>query len=195
MDLVFATANTHKLQEVRSLLPPQLHVLSLDDIGFTETLPETGETIPENSLEKAEYLFARCRLPCFSEDAGLEIEALQGRPGVHSAHYAGSRDAQENIRKVLEEMRGVENRKARFVAVFTLIIDGKADQFTGIVTGKIAEQPVGGAGFGYDPIFIPDGYTSTFAELGDKVKAAVSHRSRGFHLLISHLENFLHNGG
>lgn len=177
-EICFATNNAHKLEEVRAILGNRYKVKSLADIGFTGELPETHETLEENSMEKAEYLFEKFSIPVFSDDSGLEVEALSGRPGVHTAHYAGDRNAAKNMDRVLEEMDAVENRKAQFRAVVTYIDTDHRRQFEGIVRGKIGLHQKGNDGFGYDPIFIPEGYAKTFAELTADIKNSMSHRKR-----------------
>lgn len=189
--LVFATANPNKVKEVQALLPPSLHILGLRDIGCLEELPETHDTLEANSREKAEYVFTKYGFDCFSEDTGLEIEALYGEPGVDTAHYAGSRDPIANMQKVLKLMKGETNRKARFRTVFTLILGGQYFQFEGFVTGQIAQNMQGTNGFGYDPIFIPDGYQLTFAELDTTVKYQMSHRAKACHLMTDFLTHQL----
>lgn len=189
--LVFATANPNKVKEVQALLPPSLHILGLRDIGCLEELPETHDTLEANSREKAEYVFTKYGFDCFSEDTGLEIEALDGDPGVDTAHYAGSRDPIANMQKVLQLMKGEPNRKARFRTVFTLIFGGQYFQFEGFVTGQIAQNMQGTNGFGYDPIFIPDGYQLTFAELDTTVKYVMSHRAKACHLMTDFLTHQL----
>lgn len=186
-DLVFATANPHKVKEVQALLPAGFHLRGLRDIGCLEELPETHDTIPENSLEKAMYVHRKFGVDCFAEDTGLEVEALGGEPGVHTAHYAGTRDPEANMRLLLLNLRGESNRKARFRTVFTLIRQGNVHQFTGIVTGNIAMEPRGNRGFGYDPIFIPDGFSITFAEMEPNEKSGISHRAKAFAELTAFL--------
>lgn len=190
--LVFATANQNKVREVQLMLPANLEIRSLRDIGCLEELPETHRTIEANSLEKAMYVYEKYGVDCFSEDTGLEVNALDGEPGVDTAHYSGSRDAEANMRLLLLNMRGVEDRSAQFKTVFTLILSGKVHQFTGIVTGKIAEKQSGDKGFGYDPLFIPDGYSTTFAEMDMAEKAPMSHRGKAVAAMTSFLTtNFL----
>lgn len=181
--ICFATNNVHKLDEVRAILGNRYKVLSLADIGFEGELPETHETLEENSLEKAEYLFSKFHLPVFSDDSGLEVEALDGRPGVHTAHYAGDRNADRNMDKVLREMAGIKQRHACFRAVVTYIDTHHKEQFEGVVTGQISIEKIGSDGFGYDPIFIPDGYSNTFAELSADIKNSMSHRKRSIEKL------------
>jgi len=189
--LIFATRNTHKTEEVRAMLPPEITLLGLDDVGCSDDLPETHETIEENAVEKAMFVFDRFAIPCFAEDSGLEVEALNGAPGVHSAHYAGTRDANANISQLLKNLHGIENRSARFKTVFALIADNRIYCFEGIVTGKIAESPMGTGGFGYDPVFIPDGYDATFATLGPEIKNLISHRAKAWKKLSDFLSTQL----
>lgn len=189
--LVFATANPNKVKEVQALLPASLHVIGLRDIGCFEELPETHHTLEANSLEKAEYVHTKYGYDCFSEDTGLEIEVLGGEPGVDTAHYAGTRDAEANMLKVLQLMKGENNRSARFRTVFTLILAGEIFQFEGFVTGQIAENMRGLHGFGYDPIFIPTGHQLTFAELDTHVKYQMSHRAKACNLMTDFLTSQL----
>ncbi len=189
MDLVFATNNPNKIKEVKAILPATIYLLGLRDIGCAEELPETHRTIEENSLEKAVYVREKYGYDCFAEDSGLEVHALDGEPGVDSAYYSGSRDAEANIRLLLQKLRGEENRRANFKTVFTLNRIGEINQFIGIVTGHISKAPLGNNGFGYDPIFVPDGYDQTFAQLSKDVKLSISHRTKAFELMT----NFLHN--
>ena len=191
MKICFTTNNAHKLQEVKEILGDSIELLSLSDIGFEGDIPETHETLEENSLEKAQYIFQKYRIPVFSDDSGLEVVALNGKPGVHTAHYAGSRDAIANMSKVLSELEGqTNNREARFRAVITYIdLEGKEQQFEGIVDGQIAPEMSGAEGFGYDPIFIPLGYEKTFAELSSEVKNTISHRKRALEKLVQFLKS------
>ncbi|MBO6497618.1 MAG: RdgB/HAM1 family non-canonical purine NTP pyrophosphatase [Roseivirga sp.] len=191
MKICFTTNNAHKLQEVKEILGDSIELLSLSDIGFEGDIPETHETLEENSLEKAQYIFQKYRIPVFSDDSGLEVVALNGKPGVHTAHYAGSRDAIANMSKVLSELEGqTNNREARFRAVITYIdLEGKEQQFEGIVDGQIAPEMSGAEGFGYDPIFIPKGYEKTFAELSSEVKNTISHRKRALEKLVQFLKS------
>lgn len=191
MKICFTTNNAHKLLEVKEILGDSIELLSLSDIGFEGDIPETHETLEENSLEKAQYIFQKYRIPVFSDDSGLEVVALNGKPGVHTAHYAGSRDAVANMSKVLSELEGqTNNREARFRAVITYIdLEGKEQQFEGIVDGQIAPEMSGAEGFGYDPIFIPLGYEKTFAELSSEVKNTISHRKRALEKLVQFLKS------
>ena len=191
MKIVFATNNQHKLDEIRAILGPSFEVVSLADIGCHEDIPETGTTLEENALIKAEYVYNKYHLSCFADDTGLEVEALNGAPGVYSARYAGGEghDSEANMQKLLRELANNNNRKARFRTVIALI--EKKDvcpcgctsikvvhKFEGIVDGEITREKSGAEGFGYDPIFRPDGYDQTFAELGTDIKNQISHRAR-----------------
>ena len=178
MKLVFATNNPHKLQEVSSILKGKVDIISLDDVHCHEEIPETADTLEENALLKAEYIYNNYHLNCFADDTGLEIEALNNEPGVYSARYAGTdKNPEANMMKVLQQLENQSNRKARFRTVIALIMDGKTYLFEGIVNGTITKAKQGNAGFGYDPIFMPEGYEHTFAELGEEVKNKISHRS------------------
>ncbi|NVO10059.1 MAG: non-canonical purine NTP diphosphatase [Bacteroidales bacterium] len=189
-ELVFATNNPHKLSEVQHLLGNSFHLLSLNDINFNDEIPEDYDTLEENALQKAQYIYTITKQNCFADDTGLEVEALNGRPGVYSARYAGeSKDPKANVQKLLMELKGVENRKARFRTVVALIIDGKEHLFEGIVDGRIIESERGVDGFGYDPVFLPDGYSSTFAEMNLSQKNAISHRARAIESLVNFLRN------
>lgn len=186
--LVFATNNAHKLDEVREIVKDTIEVLSLKDIGCLEDIAETGETLEENALIKVRYIKEKYGYDCFGDDTGLEVDALNGAPGVYSARYAGDgHDAKANMKKLLAEMDGKENRAARFRSVIALIMDDKEYLFDGKIEGTIIEEERGTTGFGYDPVFQPDGYTGTFAELGNDVKNKISHRA----LAIKKLCEFL----
>ena len=210
MKIVFATNNEHKLSEIRAILGPKFEVVSLADIGCHEDIPETGDTLEENALMKAEYIYDKYHLSCFADDTGLEVEALNGAPGVYSARYASlesvatesqqtlSHDSEANMARLLRELENNNNRKARFRTVIALI--EKKDvcpcgctsiklihKFEGIVNGEIIREKRGGEGFGYDPIFQPEGYTETFAELGADIKNKISHRARA----VAKLAEFL----
>ena len=175
---VFATNNAHKLEEVRNILGSKIELLSLKDIECHDEIPETADTLEGNALLKARYIYERYHTDCFADDTGLEVEALHGAPGVYSARYAGNNhNSENNMRKLLEELKGVNNRNARFRTVFALIIDGKEHLFEGIVNGEIVSVRKGTSGFGYDPIFVPKGYTQTFAEMGNAEKNKISHRA------------------
>jgi len=185
--ICFATNNPHKLEEIRTILGNRFEVQSLDDIGFNGELPETHDTLEENSQEKAQYLFNKFQMPVFSDDSGLEVKALDGKPGVHTAHYAGDRNAIKNMDKVLSELNPSDSREAQFRAVVTYIDASVEKQFEGIIKGSIALEKTGKDGFGYDPIFIPEGYDQTFAELSADVKNTMSHRKRSAEKLASFL--------
>ena len=179
MKIVFATNNTHKLSEVSAVLGEGYEIVTLREVGITEDIPETGETLDENASIKARYVYERTGLDCFADDTGLEVEVLDGAPGVRSARYAtDGHDFAANNRKLLYEMRDKENRRARFRTVISLIRGGVEQQVEGIVTGTIATAEAGCGGFGYDPLFIPDGHTVTFAEMSAEAKNSISHRGR-----------------
>lgn len=177
--LVFATNNAHKLEEISSILGEKVELLSLKDIHCTVDIPETADTLEGNAMLKAAYIYENYGLDCFADDTGLEVEALNGEPGIYSARYAGGEghNVEANMQKLLQNMQGVQNRKAQFRTAICLILDGKRHLFEGIVKGEIIKEKRGGTGFGYDPIFVPDGYTQTFAELGNETKNKISHRA------------------
>jgi XTP/dITP diphosphohydrolase len=188
VSLIFATNNDHKLEEVKALLSQKINILSLKDIGFDKDIPETGITFEENALIKTTTIKAFSSLDCFSDDSGLEVKSLNNEPGVYSARYAGENASdKENVIKLLQSMKGVESRKARFKTVVCLNWNQQIYYFEGVVEGLIAQEPKGLKGFGYDPIFIPNGYQNTFAELGAEVKNKISHRS----IAIQQLVNFV----
>ena len=188
MKIVFATNNQHKLRELQQILGDKFELLSLSDINCFEEIPETSPTIEENSLEKAEYVHKKYKTECFADDTGLEIEALDGRPGVYSARYAGEdKNMEKNIEKILSELENKENRKARFKTVVSLILNGEVYQFEGIVNGKIIKEKTGESGFGYDPVFMPDGYDITFAEMDAALKNKISHRGIAVQKLVDFL--------
>jgi XTP/dITP diphosphohydrolase len=188
--LVFATNNDHKLRELKQILPNDFELLSLNDIGCTDDIPETGPTLETNASQKSYYIWERYGINCFADDTGLEIEALLNEPGVYSARYAGEeRSARANMLKVLEKLNNKTNRKARFRCVISLVIDGVEKQFEGIVEGQILTEEHGEAGFGYDPIFMPDGYNLSFAQMGAADKNRISHRGRAVEKLIEYLRN------
>jgi len=189
-ELIFATNNLHKLSEIQSLIGNDFVIKSLQQIGCTEDIPETAPTLEGNALLKAQYVYTTFEKNCFADDTGLEIEHLGGLPGVLSARYATDRhDFEANIDKVLSELAGIKNRKARFRTVIALIIDGSVHYFEGIVNGEIIAERRGIKGFGYDPIFLPDGYAQTFAEMSLPEKNKISHRARA----VSKLVNFLNS--
>lgn len=198
--IVFATGNRHKLQEAGEILGDGFEIVSAAEAGITEEIPETGSTLQANSLQKAVYLWDRLGLSCFADDTGLEVEALDGAPGVYSARYAGEgHDFAANTAKLLKEMEGKENRRARFRTVVTLIMDGRTSVFEGEVHGRIAVEPSGAGGFGYDPVFIPDEFPMedgtvsqnskgvTFSEMTEEQKNAISHRGRAMRALAEYL--------
>ncbi len=179
MKIVFATNNQHKLSEVKAVAGDKFEIVTLREVGITEDIPETGATLDENASQKAHYVYERTGLDCFADDTGLEVEALNGAPGVRSARYAtDGHDFAANNRKLLMELEGKDNRRARFRTVISLIRGGVEQQVEGIVTGTIATQEAGCGGFGYDPLFIPDGHDVTFAEMTAEEKNSISHRSR-----------------
>ncbi len=187
-ELVFATNNAHKLFEVQHLLGDSFKLLSLQDINLIEEIPEDYDTLEKNALQKAWHIYNRTNRSCFADDTGLEVEALDGRPGVYSARYGGEhRNSKDNIIKLLNELQGVNNRKARFRTVIALILDGKDFLFEGIVNGKIVDSERGVDGFGYDPVFQPDGYAITFAEMAIDQKNQISHRARAVNCLVDFL--------
>lgn len=186
--LVFATNNKHKLDEVRKITSGLVNIVSLEDIDCHDDIPETSDTLEGNALQKAEYIKEHYGFDCFADDTGLEVEALNNAPGVYSARYAGSEhDSEANMNKLLQEMNTIENRKARFRTVIALLLNGKQYVFEGIVNGEIIKEKRGSSGFGYDPIFIPNNYTQTFAEMGNDIKNTISHRAEAVKKLNSFL--------
>ncbi|MDY3070415.1 MAG: non-canonical purine NTP diphosphatase [Parabacteroides sp.] len=187
--LVFATNNAHKLEEVRAILGNDFQIASLKEIGCHDDIPETADTLEGNAMQKAQYIKDKFGMDCFADDTGLEVEALNNAPGVFSARYAGpGHDSEANMKKLLHEMEGKENRKAHFRTVIALLLDGKEYTFEGIVKGNIIEEKRGGSGFGYDPIFVPEGYDLTFAELGNDIKNKISHRAEAVKKLSAFLK-------
>ena len=179
MEICFATNNVKKIEEIRRLLEPDFRVKSLAEIGCHEELPETGQTLEENSAQKARYVWEHYGVACFADDTGLEVEALNGEPGVYSAHYAGpERDNQANMALVLKKLEGQENRNARFRTLITWVSGEESRQFEGVVEGEILTSPVGEKGFGYDPIFQPKGEKRSFAQMSIEEKNSISHRGR-----------------
>ncbi len=186
--LVFATNNAHKLRELGEILKGEFTLFSLNDISCTDDIPETGDTLEANASQKSRYIWDRYQLDCFSDDTGLEIAALNNEPGVHSARYAGEgRNSEDNIEKVLSKLSGENNRKACFRCVISLIIRGNEYLFEGQVDGEILPERKGISGFGYDPIFLPDGYTQSFAEMNADLKNSISHRGRAVQKLVRFL--------
>ena len=202
MKIVFATNNKHKLDEIRDILGPSFEVLSLNDLGCHDDIPETGTTLEENALQKAQYIYDKYHCNVFADDTGLEVEALGGEPGVYSARYAAikdpnaeSHDSEANMTTLLKELQGKDNRKARFRTVISLILipptggqGGRSYLFSGTVEGEIISERRGGEGFGYDPIFQPTGYYKTFAELGHDIKNKISHRANAVAKLAAQLK-------
>lgn len=188
MDIIFATANINKLKEVQHILRGSFHLHIPTEYGITEDIPETGDTLEENALQKARYIYQKGGMNCFADDTGLEVEALGGRPGVKSARYAGEhKSSEDNTELLLSELKGQKRRKARFRTVIALIYNGEEYLFEGIINGDISEAPAGEHGFGYDPVFIPEGYDVTFAQMSDNKKNEISHRA----IAIKKLTDFL----
>ncbi|MCB0491825.1 MAG: non-canonical purine NTP diphosphatase [Cyclobacteriaceae bacterium] len=189
MELCFATNNQHKLDEVSQLLGDSFKVVSLEAIGCTEELPEEQDTLEGNSLQKAKYVSDKFNISCFADDTGLEVEALDGAPGVYSARYAGEqRSSEDNMNLLLEKLVNQTNRKARFRTVITLILDNQTYQFEGIANGEILESKRGEKGFGYDPLFLPEGMNKSMAELTSTEKNAISHRGEAVRKLVAFLK-------
>jgi XTP/dITP diphosphohydrolase len=187
--IVFATNNVHKLEELRHILSGSFQVLGLKDIGFFDDIPETGSSLAENASIKSHHIYDRFQIDCFSDDTGLEVDALDGRPGVYSARYAGENSTYaQNVDKLLDELRDQENRKARFKTVISLLLDGAEYQFEGRVEGTITKEWYGVKGFGYDPVFLPDGYNESFAEMSAELKNKISHRGMAVAKLLAFLK-------
>jgi len=188
-ELIFATNNLHKISEIQSIIGNTIHIKSLKEIGCQDDIPETAPTLEGNALLKAQFVFDRYSSNCFADDTGLEIEALEGRPGVFSARYAGNgHDFEANIDKVLKELSGIQNRKAQFRTVISLILDTNIYYFEGIVAGEIITERMGTEGFGYDSIFKPEGCNRTFAEMSMNEKNSISHRARAVSKLVEFLK-------
>ncbi|MBG6235367.1 XTP/dITP diphosphohydrolase [Pedobacter sp. CAN_A7] len=188
-ELVFATNNTHKTEEVKQLLAGQYQVLNLKDIGCDTDIPETGNTFAENARLKTSFVETHYQMDCFADDSGLEVEALNNAPGIYSARYAGQRGDRENLELVLKNMEGITNRKARFKTVVSLVQQNQHYFFEGVINGTLREKASGAEGFGYDPIFVPDGYDITFAEMSMAQKNEISHRAQAMRKLISFLKS------
>ena len=185
INLIFATSNQNKVLEIQKILPKKFNIKSLKDLNYFEDVPENETTIEGNAIFKAKYIYEKFNINVFADDTGLEVEALNGEPGVHSARYAGTtRDSEKNIKKLLKNLKNIKNRNARFKTVIALIIDNKLHIFSGIVEGYILDSPKGNNGFGYDPIFCPNGFDKSFAELTLKEKNLISHRSFAMKKLI-----------
>jgi len=191
MKLVFATNNINKLKEIKAILGDKIDILSLSDIDCHVDIPETSDTLQGNALLKARYVYTHYRMNCFADDTGLEVEALNGAPGVHTARYANNEehDSEANMKLLLHNLRYEENRKAQFRTVIALILNGKEYFFEGCVKGSIIREKRGEKGFGYDPVFIPDGYDKTFAELDANIKNSISHRAKAVEQLCKFLMN------
>lgn len=190
MEIVFATQNKHKLEEIQKIVGDQYKIISLAELNFFEDIPETENTLVGNALMKARFIHEKFHCNCFADDTGLEIDALHGAPGVYSARYAGPACSfEDNMRKVLSQMEGISNRKAQFKTVIALILDNKEYLFEGSVSGTILEKKSGTQGFGYDPIFLPDGYNESFAEMSAELKNRISHRA----VATQKLTHFLHS--
>lgn len=189
MKLCLATNNAHKVEELQSLLGKKFQLQTLNEIGCFDDIPETADTFDGNSLQKAMYVWERFQIDCIADDSGLEVDALNGEPGVYSARYAGEHGNHENnMAKLLQNLNGVENRSAQFRCVITLIINGVANHFEGIIRGKIINEKRGLKGFGYDPIFVPEGYDRTFAEMNIEEKNPISHRGLAVEKMIEFLK-------
>lgn len=194
MKLVFATNNLNKLKEVQELIPPSIELLSLKAIGCFEDVPETQKTIQGNAIQKAEYVKQHYGFDCFADDTGLEVEALNNEPGVYSARYAGEhRDANDNMNLLLENLKTKPHRNAQFKTVIALHLNNRLETFTGICKGEITKTKKGDQGFGYDPIFKPNGYTNTFAEIDLKLKNKIGHRGKAISLLVHYLNGLTQN--
>ena len=193
MKLVFATNNQHKLDEVRKVVTGDFEIVSLSEIDCHDDIPETADTLEGNALQKARYIKEHFGYDCFADDTGLEVEALSNAPGIYSARYAGpGHDSEANMNKLLQEMKDKEIRKAQFRTAIALILNGKEYLFDGIVRGSIITEKRGNSGFGYDPIFVPENCTETFAELGNDIKNQISHRAEAVKKLIEFLSNYTH---
>ncbi len=188
MELVFASSNEHKVNEIRAIVDEAIHLKSLNDIACFDDIPETGSTFEENAGQKSRYIYQKYRCDCFADDSGLEIDTLNAEPGVNSAQYSGTRDFQQNMQLVLNRMEGQKNRTARFRTVISLLLNGSEYLFEGSIEGKIMQEQSGSMGFGYDPIFKPDGYEISFAEMDPSEKNRISHRAIAVKKLISFLK-------
>lgn len=189
MKIVFATNNLNKLKEIQHSLGDSFILLSLKDIGFSGDIPETGDTLEHNASQKAKFISERINFPVFSDDTGLEIDYLDGKPGVHTAHYSGSRDSEKNMAKVLDEMVEAEDRSARFRTIIAFVKGNEELVFEGEVKGKISSTPLGEDGFGYDPIFIPEGKDRTFAQMTMREKSEQNHRVRALAKFVEYLKS------
>ncbi|PKP51297.1 MAG: non-canonical purine NTP pyrophosphatase [Bacteroidetes bacterium HGW-Bacteroidetes-1] len=189
-EIIFATNNKHKIEEMIAITSGKIHLLSLKDIGCVDDIPETSDTIEGNAHLKAKYIHDRFKMDCFADDTGLEVESLGGAPGVYSARYAGENATyQDNVIKLLHDLEGKQNRTARFKTVIAFISGSESKYFEGIIEGKIIEKPRGDSGFGYDPVFVPKGYDQTFAEMSPDLKNTISHRALASRSLTNYLLN------
>jgi XTP/dITP diphosphohydrolase len=194
MKLCFATNNKHKLEEVTNALHNSITIVSLDELSVFDELPETQNTLEGNALQKAQFVFDKLRIPCFADDSGLEVEALNGRPGVDSAHYAGpQRNSEDNIDLLLQNLSDIQNRKAKFRTIIALIGLGETILFEGSIQGQISQKRKGTEGFGYDPVFVPDGFSKSFAEMSIDEKNTLSHRAIAVRKLVQHLKTMSDN--
>ncbi len=190
-EIIFVTNNIHKLEEISGILGSRFKIKSLKEIGFDQDIPETENTLEGNALLKSNFIFKKFNVDCFADDTGLEVEALNGQPGVYSARYAGpENNADKNTSKLLKELEDSDNRKAQFRTVISLILKGKSHQFEGIIKGTIATKKTGTKGFGYDPVFIPEGYDQSFAEMSIEQKNIISHRALATEKLAKFLSEF-----
>ena len=190
MKIIFATNNKHKLKEVQAVLGDGYRLVTPSELGITEEIPEDRPTIEGNASQKSHYLYERTGADCFADDTGLEVEALGGEPGVRSARYAGpGHDSERNMELLLRNMEGITDRRARFRTVISLILDGKEYLFEGVIKGEIIKEKRGDSGFGYDPVFVPEGYDRTFAELGNEIKNQISHRALAVNKLCEFLRS------
>ena len=190
MKIVFATNNPNKLKEIQTLIPKEIEIISLKEIGCTEDIPETGDTLEVNAFQKVHYVKEKYNYDCFADDTGLEIDALNGAPGVYSARYAGlEKSAEANIEKVLNELQGKENRKAKFRTAIALTLNNEEHLFEGEINGHISKVKQGNEGFGYDPIFMPENEKRSFAQMSMEEKGTISHRGRAVNKLVTYLNN------
>lgn len=191
MKLVFATNNQHKLDEVRNMVPEHITIVSLAEINCFDDIPETAPTLEGNALQKARYIKEKFGYDCFADDTGLEVEALNNAPGVYSARYAGpGHNSEANMQKLLNELENKSDRKARFRTAIALLLDNKEYLFEGIVNGSILKEKKGNSGFGYDPVFMPEGYNESFAEMGNEAKNKISHRAEAVKKLTAFLSDY-----
>ena len=191
MELIFATNNRHKAEEIQQLLPESIQVLTLEDVDFQQEIPEEQDTLEGNASQKSRYIYEHLARSCFADDTGLEVDALRGAPGVYSARYAGdNKDPEANMDKLLEEMKGEENRRARFRTVISLILDEQELFFEGVVEGHILKEKRGDGGFGYDPVFMPEGSSLSFSQMPMHMKNRISHRSRAIKKLANYLNQY-----